>query len=116
MSGGIVRVPRRIQRRRTKGWRMPPGALYVGRPGPWGNPMASYEKFAAAIHDPSWCHFDCERHAIIWQRKHIERLRGLDLACWCHLCPEHADGLPLGVKCDACTPCHADVQLELANS
>lgn len=31
--------PRRIQRRRTKGWRMPEGAVYVGRPTRWGNPF-----------------------------------------------------------------------------
>ena len=30
--------PKRIQRKRTKGWRMPPGAVYVGRPTKWGNP------------------------------------------------------------------------------
>lgn len=30
--------PRRIQRQRTKGWRMPDGAIYVGRPSKWGNP------------------------------------------------------------------------------
>lgn len=29
----------RIQRCRTPGWRMPPGAIYVGRPGPFGNPF-----------------------------------------------------------------------------
>ncbi len=32
--------PRRIQRKRTKGWRMPEGAVYVGRPTVWGNPFA----------------------------------------------------------------------------
>lgn len=32
-------IPRRIQRRRTKGWTMPPGAIYVGRPTKWGNPF-----------------------------------------------------------------------------
>lgn len=32
-------MPVRIQRRRTRGWRMPEGAVYVGRPGPWGNPF-----------------------------------------------------------------------------
>jgi hypothetical protein len=31
-------MPKRIQRRRTKGWRMPEGAIYVGRPTRWGNP------------------------------------------------------------------------------
>jgi len=30
---------RRIQRQRMKGWRMPEGAIYVGRPGPFGNPF-----------------------------------------------------------------------------
>ena len=30
---------RRIQRQRTKGWRMPPKTKYVGRPGPLGNPF-----------------------------------------------------------------------------
>lgn len=30
--------PRRIQRRRTQGWRMPVNAIYVGRPTCWGNP------------------------------------------------------------------------------
>lgn len=33
MSGVV-----RIQRQRAKGWRMPEGAVYVGRPTPWGNP------------------------------------------------------------------------------
>lgn len=32
-------MPQRIQRRRTAGWRMPIGAVYVGRPTRWGNPV-----------------------------------------------------------------------------
>ena len=31
-------TPNRIQRRRLKGWRMPKGAIYVGRGSRWGNP------------------------------------------------------------------------------
>ena len=31
-------APVRIQRQRTKGWRMPEGAVYVGRPTIFGNP------------------------------------------------------------------------------
>lgn len=31
--------PQRIQRKRTAGWRMPEGAIYVGRPTKWGNPF-----------------------------------------------------------------------------
>lgn len=33
----------RIQRKRTKGWRMPEGAVYVGRPSLWGNPWTLTE-------------------------------------------------------------------------
>ena len=33
------RYPRRIQRKRTKNWKMPKNAVYVGRPGKWGNPF-----------------------------------------------------------------------------
>lgn len=32
-------MPKRIQRQRTKGWRMPEGAVYVGRGSRWGNPF-----------------------------------------------------------------------------
>jgi hypothetical protein len=34
-----VSAPQRIQRKRTKGWRQPEGAVYVGRPTKWGNPF-----------------------------------------------------------------------------
>jgi hypothetical protein len=30
--------PKRIQRSRAKGWKMPANAIYVGRPTIWGNP------------------------------------------------------------------------------
>lgn len=32
-------MPERIQRRRTKGWRAPEGAVYVGRGSKYGNPF-----------------------------------------------------------------------------
>ena len=31
--------PQRIQRKRTKGWKMPPNTVSVTRPGKWGNPF-----------------------------------------------------------------------------
>ena len=84
-------LPKRIQRKRTKGWRMPTGAVYVGRPTKWGNPctvaeygiegaIAGFERFVLP-HLP------------------VHELRGKDLACWCHL--------------DAA--CHADVLIDAAN-
>lgn len=33
-------TPQRIQRKRAAGWRMPEGAVYVGRPTRWGNPFS----------------------------------------------------------------------------
>jgi hypothetical protein len=32
-------TPKRIQCKRTKGWKMPPNTVYVGRPSLWGNPF-----------------------------------------------------------------------------
>lgn len=32
-------MPKRIQRKRTKGWKMQPNTVYVGRPSKWGNPF-----------------------------------------------------------------------------
>jgi len=50
------------------------------------------------------------------RRKAARELRGLNVACWCELCSEHAAGKPLGVVCAKCAPCHADVLLETANA
>lgn len=93
-------LPRRIQRRRTRGWRMPEGAVYVGRPTPWGNPFQGdgaeidhaylARLFEELMARPEQAAFLAEVRA---------QLRGRDLACWC----------PLD------KPCHADVLLRLAN-
>lgn len=42
-------------------------------------------------------------------------LSGLNLACYCRLCPKHEDGRPLGVECTDCEPCHVDILLKVAN-
>lgn len=95
--------PKRIQRKRTKGWKMPPNTVYVGRPSKWGNPYRvdfyNYANFADVV--------TAYRGWIVANQQSSERfrlpvaeLRGKDLACWC----------PLD------RPCHADVLLELANN
>jgi hypothetical protein len=88
-------APRRIQRSRAKGWRMPQGAVYVGRPSKWGNPWT--RSYSAPI-DPC-IRFACET-VPLWPAGWEAELRGKDLVCWCAL--------------DA--PCHADLLLELANA
>ena len=115
--------PKRIQRKRERGWRMPEGAVYVGRPSRWGNPWhvekvnRSWLDEAAHRHPHSVVDptrrvylgtFASENRARYWAREGFRRdfdgdptpLRGRDLACWC----------PLD------QPCHADVLLELANA
>ena len=99
--------PKRIQRkRRPKGWKMPTGAVYVGRPGPFGNPFRVTEDRTNAecvIAFRTWLTVD-GIHAGLPERKaailnSLHELRGKDLACWC----------PLD------QPCHADVLLDIAN-
>lgn len=96
--------PQRIQRKRTKSWRMPKDAVYVGRPGRWGNPFIAADLLNGGNMSPEET-VDHFRRALIDGRLQVSvasvrlDLAGKDLACWCPL--------------DA--PCHADVLLELAN-
>jgi len=94
-------VPKRIQRKRIKGWRMPENAVYVGRPTKFGNPFYAppYSR-AEAVR--------LYRRALLSGNpvggKIIQELRGKDLACWCPLVDKNGNPVP----------CHADVLLEIA--
>lgn len=120
-------MPIRIQRRRSKGWRMPEWAIYVGSPTKWGNPFWHAQRFcgvetalrlyagaASGVFDPSKFkdmpdgpfHIaarDFEeftktfRDGFAYEVK--RELRGKDLACWCSLS----------------NACHADILLKIAN-
>ncbi len=94
-------MPKRIQRKRTKGWRMPPNTVYVGRNSDYRNWFVVGEHGTAKE-----CVERYERDIADWRAEHpqkyldwIGHLRGKDLACWCALDQ----------------PCHADVLLKLAN-
>ncbi len=94
--------PKRIQRKRIKGWRMPAGAVYVGRPTKWGNPITIANRAATPIGAVlvfEYCLNVAEVLAITPEDVRRE-LRGKNLACWC----------PLN------KPCHADVLLKVANA
>jgi Domain of unknown function (DUF4326) len=135
--------PIRIQRKRTKGWKMPEGAVYVGRPTRFGNPFWHAQRYAgvdfslrcfrmacSGIWDPTELkdmpdgpfHIAC-RDFRDWLRLFsdgpIEAIRrerrGKNLACWCPLCAKHKDGKPLAEPCSECSSCHADILLEIAN-
>ncbi len=113
--------PIRIQRKRTKGWTMPPNTVYVGRPTVFGNPFTGSPYMTRASRPEGsirlykmfirkrWmdlfrtgCRYEFlaylkERRVRLDQQ--LGHLRGKNLACWC----------PLD------QPCHADVLLEIAN-
>lgn len=86
--------PQRIQRKRTKGWKMPPNTVSVTRPGPWGNYAGSTRK----AFEEDLARMSNADRAFYFDK--LKELRGKNLACWCQ----------------PGTPCHADVLLELANA
>lgn len=116
-----MKNPIRVQRKRTKGWKMPNNTIYVGRPTKWGNPfkvrevvdkesplfpyieipggargfqnIKIYNKQAVVNSYDAWL---CEQPSLMFSTK---ELKGKNLACFC----------PLD------EPCHADVLLEVAN-
>jgi hypothetical protein len=108
-------MPVRIQRKRAAGWRMPEGAIYVGRPSRGGNPYR-VGLVACGCRSAGECthnvlRVETAKEAVeayrdwlsAWSPERLAaflaELRDHDLACWC----------PIG------RPCHADVLHELAN-
>jgi len=100
--------PKRIQMKRTAGWRKPAGVVYVGRPTKWGNPWIVGGKAPGALDAPA-AKAEYERALTRGELKdkrgrplydQLYELRGKSLGCWC----------------DAGAPCHADVLLHYANA
>lgn len=100
-------TPVRIQLRRSKGWRMPPGAVKVDRTTPWGNPFVvgrdGTREECVRLHAQLMAGFICitcrpgfgelKDHQR-WVYNHLHLLRDATaLACWC----------PPGVACHADT-------------
>ena len=104
--------PVRIQRQRSKGWKLPPNTVVVTRPTKWGNPFIVTDKIAPGRHVAGPQYYavssieeavECFRETMKypgWRHEDIGELRGKNLACWCALDQ----------------PCHADVLLEIANA
>lgn len=109
--------PTRVQRKRTKGWKMPANTIYVGRPSKYGNycKTGSQLELADENHNPIILIINNLDESLYAFRRYWEisiayskefkkehplvALRGKNLACWC----------PLD------KPCHADILIELAN-
>lgn len=115
-------MPVRIQRKRTKGWRMPPNTVSVTRPGRLGNPLSIANAIEAGFaRDKAEAQpfvVECFREWLLYENvgrewwsgpesdkaratilAELPKIRGKNLACFCALDQ----------------PCHADVLLELAN-
>jgi hypothetical protein len=90
-------MPRRFQRSRRKGFRLPTSVVVVTRPTKWGNPHPlelGREEAVRRYHD------DFLAGRLPFTAEDLKReLRGRDVACYC----------PLD------DPCHADVLLTIAN-
>jgi len=91
-------MPERIQRKRTKGWRMPENTVYVGRPTKWGNPFTVSCPASFGYKQKIVQQYEASMSIMLKQDARVE-LRGKNLACFC----------PLD------QPCHADVLLKIAN-
>ena len=110
--------PIRVQRKRTKGFKLPANTVCVDRTSKWGNPFRVVKEggeFVTYLNDFPYKRYDNKAKAtacciekfkdylaiqILSRRLDITELAGKNLACFCALDQ----------------PCHADVLLELANS
>ena len=123
--------PTRIQRKRTKGWRMPPNTVYVGRPTVFGNVVVctphGCTKKPCGCCEPFRCCIDVYREYVMSGVENRDSCTGAFRYAF-----EALDGYPvrneivrrlpklrgknLACWCPLDKPCHADVLLELANT
>lgn len=139
-------APKRIQLRRTKGWRIPKGAVIVDRRSKWGNwykpvqvgSLYSVQRYVDALPDPKawivimldkyghrtgsqWGGFtgkaDATAFAVDMHARSLRATR-LDLDGLHHheFYLRDLRGRDLACWCPLDAPCHADVLLELANA
>jgi hypothetical protein len=118
-----VTGPKRIQLRRTKGWRKPDGAVVVTRATKWGNPYVIHEHSdkcgdeleSCPLKEDQWPAANAAHAVRLYRSAYLHPLIGqpwlpsLDGVRW------HLRGKDLACFCPLDQPCHADVLLELAN-
>ena len=125
--------PQRIQRQRTRGWRMPEGVIYVGRGSKWGNTFEVYRCPCCKSWDVRDNNGVTYLAAHEYIRQHpeatISKAEALAKAVELYandfrwgtsdITPEEVRaelaGKDLACWCPLSSPCHADVLLELAN-
>ena len=119
--------PIRIQRERTKGWKMPPNTIYAGRPTILGNPFigpnaaVAFRAFSRMIMQG---HETARALLLLYdQMGYIPVVPGMIAVLSDMYYPEKfrkaigaARGKNLACFCPIDRPCHADVLLDIANS
>lgn len=132
-------TPRRIQRKRTKGWRKPDAAVYVGRGTRWGNPWRAMRgscigpiwsvatsmplrlrslctpEFAVALYSSHTPASAAAVSAVDLFRTYCE-VMARDHAAQFTEWLEPIAGRDLMCWCPLDQPCHADVLLDIANT
>ena len=97
--------PVRVQRKRIKGFKMPPNTVYVGRPSKWGNPFLISNLISKGIPEGEALRLSLKKYKEWIDYKisdgilNPQELRGKNLSCFCHIN----------------SPCHADILLKKAN-
>lgn len=126
--------PVRVQRKRTRGWRMPENTVSVCRPGKWGNPFKVLQRECGCwdVEDENGVTYllDSSRHGQgvctgsitkrFAARDAIDLFRSLYVGgrVWQERDLDELAtlaGKNLACFCPLDQPCHADVLLELAN-
>lgn len=122
--------PRRVQRQRTRGWRLLEGTTYVGRPGRWGNPFPAGDPSPFSPQEAVRMYRELVEHGETWWTDLVgtryefrqrftrgcayARRGGLVVPTVAEVRQELA-GRDLACWCPLDAPCHADVLLALAN-
>ena len=115
-------MPIRIQRKRTKGFRLPPNTVCVDRTSRYGNPWrigsllgdvpAILVNRAGLSHLSAETRLTAQMAVDIYRAYMVKMMAELD-DFRCH--PRHLKGQNVSCFCQLDQPCHGDVLLELAN-
>lgn len=105
----------RIQRKRSKGFKLPDNCICISRGTKWGNPFTVSElgrteairRFKECLLKPAmayryFCYMEetiTQTNRFRWMAEHLQDLRGKDIACFCSTDED----------------CHGDVLIELLN-
>jgi len=128
-------VPKRIQRKRSKGWRMPENTQYVGRGTKWGNPLKVVRDHpkdpfgmivVLAFEDETrWINtgfYGDEKDVVLHYSNMIQgkQFKESYLQVWSDYLSKldfsELKGKDLACWCPLDKPCHADVLIEFINT